>query len=235
MDIVHAGAFMKLVLILILLLVLGEGCISPVVKTGDPSQYELTGLTNTTIFYLNLSTVKVIDNIINKTSVDYLIEYNVENFRHPIAVDYSGNNASVNVSIITNRGKNYAHFNFSSNFSGFAAYTIPGGQDFTYLPVSNKTIRVVLPENFTAGTMFLGYVDPNPNNITQDSSGREVLIWDNPGKKIRVRFHHRDTPVLLMYLFGFLLACAVIIRVYYHYSILALSKKRKMLENIIKK
>jgi hypothetical protein len=226
---------MKFVLIVILLLVLGEGCISPVIKTGDPSQYELQGLANTTIFYLNLSSIQVIDNVINETSVDYLIEYNVENFRQPVAMDYSGNNASVNVSIITIRGKNYAHFNFSSNFSGFVAYTMPGSQDFTYLPVGNGTIRVVLPENFTAGTMFLGYIDPNPNNITQDSKGREVLTWDNPGKKIRVRYHHEDTPVLLMYLFGFLLACAVIVWIYYHYSILALSKKRKMLENIIKK
>jgi len=41
MDIVHAGALMKFVLVLILLSVLVEGCISPVVKTGDPSQYEL--------------------------------------------------------------------------------------------------------------------------------------------------------------------------------------------------
>ena len=98
----------------------------------------------------------------------------------------------MNVSIISIMARNYAHFNFSSNFSGFVAYTRPGGQDFTYIPVDNGTIRVVLPENFTAGTIFLGYIQPNPDNITKDSSGREVLVWNNAqNKKIRVRYHQK--------------------------------------------
>ena len=227
---------MKLIIALVMFSVLAAGCISPDVKTGDPSQYELPGLKNTTIFYLNLSFTQVIDNVINQKSVDYMIEDSIRTFRNPVAVDYPGNNASVNVSIKTIMGRNYAHFNFSSNFSGFVAYTKPGGQDFTYIPAVNGTIRVVLPENFTTGTMFIGYIQPVPNNITHDSTGREVLVWDNPiGQKIRVRYHHRDTTELLSYMFGFLLICAVIVWGYYHFSISALRKKRKMLENKIRK
>lgn len=227
---------MKLIIALVMFSVLAAGCISPDIKTGDPSQYELPGLENTTIFYLNLSSTQVTENVINQTSVDYRIEDSIQTFRHPVAVDYQGNNASVNVTIKTIMGRNYAHFNFSTNFSGFVAYTTPGGQDFTYIPTGNGTIRVVLPKNFTAGTMFLGYIQPNPDNITRDSSGREVLVWDNPaGQKIRVRYHHRDTPILLIYMFGFLLFCALIVWGYYYFSISALKKKRKMLENIIRK
>ena len=227
---------MKLILIPVLLLVFVQGCISPDIKTGDSPQYELPGLENNTTFYLDLSSTLVIDSVINQASVDYRIEDSIQTFKNPVAVDYSGNNVSVNVSVKTVLGRNYAHFNFSTNFSGFVAYTIPGGQDFIYVSPGNRTIRVVLPENFTAGTMFLGYIQPDPDNITQDSSGREVLVWDNPVKqKIRVRYHHRDTPKLLTYMFGLLLFCAVIVWGYYHFSILALKKKRKMLENIIRK
>jgi len=227
---------MKLILILILLSLMFAGCLTTDVKTGDPSQYEFPGLNNTTVFYLNISSTKIVDNVINKTSVDFLIENNIETFRYPVAVDYSGNNVSANVTIFTVLGKNYAHFNFSSNFSGFVAYTRPGAQDFTYYPAGNGTIRVVLPENFTAGTMFLGYIQPKPDNITHDASGREVIIWNNPvGEKIRVKYSHRDTPELLLYLFVTLLICAVLIWGYYYFSVSALSKKRKMLEKGIKK
>lgn len=227
---------MKSVLIFILFLVFIGGCISAPVKTGNSSQYEFPGLNNTTIFYLNLSTMQVIDSVNNKSSVDILIDDNIGTFRYPVAVDYSGNNVSVNVSIITILGKNYAHFNFTSNFSGFIAYSRPGSQDFIYLPVSNSTIQVVLPNNYTTGTIFPGYIQPVPDNITQDPKGREVLIWRNLSREtIRVKYYHRDTPIFLVYMFGFLLICAVLIWIYYHYSISALEKKRKMLEKGVKK
>ena len=132
--IVHVVAFMKLIIGLIIFSVLVAGCISPDVKTGNPLQYELPGMENTTIFYLNLSSTQVIENVINQTSVDYRIDDSIQTFRNPVAVDYRGNNASLNVTIKTIMGRNYAHFNFSTNFSGFVAYTRPGGQDFTYIP-----------------------------------------------------------------------------------------------------
>lgn len=222
---------MKFVYILILLIILTGGCIMPQVKTGTPAQYELPGLSNTTIFYLNISSAEVIYNIVNKTSVDFLIEDGIENFNNPVAVDYSLKNASMNISIKSSRGKNYAHVNFSSNFSGYVAITRPGGQDFTFVPTDNNTIQVVLPKNFTAATKFIGYISPDPDNITHDLKGREVLIWKNPqNKKIRVRYHEKDTPVNLMYLFGFLSICAIAIWIYYYRSISLLRKKREMLE-----
>jgi len=227
---------MRSVIFLLLLLVLLQGCINPQVKTGDPSRYELPGLNNTTIFYLNVSSTQVIENINDRISFDYPIVDNIATFKNPIAVDYSGNNASVNISIINTLVGNYAHFNFSSNFSGYVAYSGPGGQDFTYFPPLNRTIRVVLPVNFTAGTMFLGYIQPKPDNITQDSSGREVLIWNNASRgKIRVKYHHKDMTEMLVYFVGFLLICSVIIWGYYKYSISAIQKKRKMLEKDIRK
>ena len=90
---------------LILLLVLLQGCISPQVKTGDISRYELPGLNNTTIFYLNVSSTQVIENINDRITFDYQITDNIATFKNPVAVDNSRNNASVNVSIITIMGR----------------------------------------------------------------------------------------------------------------------------------
>jgi hypothetical protein len=213
-----------------------QGCLNPQVKTGDPSRYELPGLNNTTIFYLNVSSTQVIESVNDRIFFDYQIVDNIATFKNPVAVDYSGNNASVNVSIITILGRNYAHFNFSSNFSGFVAYSGPGGQDFTYFPPINRTIRVILPVNFTAGTVFLGYIQPKPDSVTHDSSGREVIIWNNASReKIRVKYHHRDMTELLIYFVGLLLISTIIIWGYYKYSISAIQKKRKMLEKDIRK
>ncbi len=228
---------MKLILFLIFLLVFAGGCISPSsVEIGDPSKYEFPGLVNTTIFFLNISSTKVIDNVNDIKSVNYLIEDNIQAFKYPVAVDYFGKNVSVNVSVMTIMGKNYANFNFSSNFSGFVAYTLPGTQDFNYLTAANTTIRVVLPANFTARTMFMGYVQPEPDNVTQDSLRREVITWNNTQReKIRVKYHQRDTPRLLAYLLGSLFICAAIIWGYYHFSIRMLVNKRKRLEKDIRK
>ena len=222
---------MKFVHIMILLAILTAGCISPQIRTGMPAQYELPGLADTTIFYLNLSSVEIIYNVINKSSIDFGIEDGIESFSNPAAVDYSLKNVSMNVTMKSVRGRNYAHLNFSSNFSGFVAFTRPGGQDFTFVPQDNNTVRVVLPENFTAGTSFIGYISPDPDNITHDQKGREVLIWKNPqNKKIRVRYHEKDTPLMLMYLFGFLSMCGIAVWMYYYRSISSLRKKREMLE-----
>lgn len=227
---------MKLIYILTLLSIIASGCISTQIEKGNTSQYEFPGVPNTTIFYLNLSSIEVIYNVVNKTTVDFRIEDRIETFKNPAAIDYSGRNASMNVSIISNKARNYAHFNFSSNFTGYVAFTRPGGQDFSYVSPDNSTIRVVLPENFTTGTLFIGYISPEPDNITIDSKGRQVLIWNNTtNEKIRVRYYQKDTPMMLMYLFTFLLACAVLIWGYYYSSISKLVKKRKMLEKDIRK
>jgi len=236
LDVFYAGALMRPVIFLLLFFVLLQGCINPEVKTGNPSRYELPGLNNTTIFYLNLSSTQVIENINDSMSYDYLITDNVATFRDPVVVDYSGNNASVNISIITSLGRNYAHFNFSTNFSGFVGYSVPGGQDFSYFSPVNRTIRVVLPVNYTSGTMFLGYIQPKPDNITHDPSGREVLIWNNATREnIRVKYHHKDNTELLIYFVGFLLLCTILIWGYYKYSISAIQKKLKKLEKDIRK
>ncbi|MDP2841634.1 MAG: hypothetical protein Q8O17_05105, partial [Candidatus Methanoperedens sp.] len=90
---------MKSYLLLILLSFLAAGCIAPEIQTGNPSEYELPGLENTTVFYLNFSSVEVVDNVVNSTSVAFILRDKTEaNFRNPVAVDYSGKNVSFNVS-----------------------------------------------------------------------------------------------------------------------------------------
>jgi len=225
--------------ILVLLSVLVAGCIAPEIQSGNPAEYELPGLNNTTIFYLNFSYMQVVENVINTSSVDFIILDNNEmNFRDPVAVDYSGNNVSFNVSTVIIFGKVFAHFDFASPFSGFVASTQSIGEDFNYPVMKNDTIRVVLPPNYTASSRFLGVAMPVPDNITLDAKGREVLTWDNPypeNKTIRVKYYQKNTPTLLFYFFFTLLICFILVLAYYYRNISELKKKRTLLEKDIRK
>ncbi|MCZ7393294.1 MAG: DUF5803 family protein [Candidatus Methanoperedens sp.] len=228
---------MKSYLLLVLLSVLAAGCIAPEINKGNPAEYELPGLINTTIIYLNLSSVQVVDSVVNTTSDGFFIESSDEmSFVDPVAVDYSGNNVSFNVSEELILGRNFARFNFSSLFSGFVAFSQPGSQDFTYLLTKNGTVRVVLPANYTERS-FIGIAEPKPDNITLDSSGREVIIWNNPYPEtgIRVKYLDKNAPALLFYFFFSLFIFAILVLGYYYMSLSALKKKRAMMEKNIRK
>ncbi len=227
---------MKPYFFLLLLSVLVAGCLAPEINKGSPSEYELPGLINTTVIYLNLSSVEIVDNVINSTSDGFFITSDETSFANPVAVDYSGKNVSFNVSIDLVQGKDFANFSFSSPFSGYVAFTQPGSQDFTYLQTKNGTVRAVLPVNYTVSS-FLGIADPKPDNITLDGLGREVLIWNNtyPEEAIRVKYEDKNTPVLLFYFLVFLFASAAFILGYYYMSISKLKKKRAMMEKDVRK
>lgn len=226
---------MKPYFFLLLLFVLAAGCIAPEINKGNPSEYELPGLINTTIIYLNLSSVEIVDNVMNSTSDGFFIT-GEEIGLNPVAVDYSGKNVSFNVSTELVQGKDFANFSFNSNFSGYVAITQPGSQDFTYLQTENDTVRVVLPVNYTVRS-FLGITEPNPDNITLDSSGREVLIWNNthPEEAIRVKYGDRNAPILLIYFLASLFVFAALVLGYYYMGLSALKKKRAMMEKDIRK
>jgi hypothetical protein len=224
--------------ILILLSALAAGCIAPEIMTGNPAEYELPGLNTTTIFYLNVSSVQIIDNVINETSADFIIGGNIEaNFRNPVAVDYSGKNVSFNVSEELILGKNYARFIFSSPFSGFVAFTQSIGPDFMYPLTKNGTVMVVLPVNYTVRS-FLGIAEPKPDNITRDTSGREVLIWEKPypeHNSIRVKYSYKDAQTLVFYFLFSLFIFAILVSGYYYFILSRLKKKRTLMEKDVRK
>ena len=231
---------MKFRLILVILFsVLAAGCISPEIQTGVPSEYELPGLNNTTFFYLNGSSIQVVESVINATTVDFSTgESGETNFRNPVAQDLSGKNVTFNVSSVAAFGRSYVRFEFSSPFSGFVAYTQSDGMDFTRLLTKNSSVRVVLPENFTTGSKFLGIAIPNPDNITVDQKGREVLIWKNPYPepgRISVKYYPRSAPVMLTFVFIFLFIAALLISGYYYFGMRALRKKREAVEKGVRK
>ncbi|VVB92495.1 Uncharacterised protein [uncultured archaeon] len=236
----NARTLMKTKLFLgILLLILISGCVYPQIEAGNPSEYEFPGLTNTTIFYLNDSSVQVVENVVNKTSVDFIIDGNPDTyFRNPVAVDYSGKNVSFNASMGPVLGKNYIEMNFSSPFSGWVAYTQPGGGEFIYTITKNDTIRVVLPLNYTATSKFLGVIQPPPDNITQDASGREVIIWEKPNPDngtITVKYQLKEAPTLLFYFFLLLFIFFIFVMGYYMWNINELKKKRILMEKDVRK
>lgn len=224
-------------ILLILLFVFVAGCIAPEIQPGNPSDYELPGLINTTIFYLNISSVQVVDNVINANSSGLILTDNAEtNFMNPVAVDYSGKNVTFNISTESVLGKNYARFNFDKHFSGFVAFSRANGQDFNYEPTKNGTIRVVLPENYTAFSTFLGVAQPKPDNVTHDAKGREVLTWDNPyPEQVRVKYNQIEAQTILLYFLFILSITAALVMGYYFMSISALKKKRTEMEKGIKK
>ncbi len=226
---------MKPYFFLLLLLVLAAGCIAPEINKGNPSQYELPGLINTTIIYLNISSVEIVDNVMNSTSDGFFITGD-EMSLDPVAVDYSGKNVSFNVSTELVQGKDFANFSFNTTFSGYVAITQPGSQDFTYLQTKNDTVWAVLPVNYTVRSFF-GITEPNPDNVTFDRSGREVIIWNNthPEETIRVKYEDKNAPWLLFYFLVLLFLFAAIILGYYYLSLSALKKKRVMMEKDVRK
>jgi hypothetical protein len=228
---------MKLWFLIILLFFLVAGCISSEVPAGAPGQYELPGIDNTTIYYLNASSVKVVDSVNNETTIKYMLDDTTEmNFRDPVAVNYSGNNVSFNVISEPIFGRSYIRFDFSSEFSGFVAFTQKDGQDFTRTTRENRSVRVVLPSDHTTGSRFLGVSNPEPDNVTTDALGREVLIWDNPYPyQISVKYYQRGAPTLFFYFSVILVICVVVISGYYYFTIRALRKKRGGIENTLKK
>lgn len=223
----------------ILLLLLATGCISPEMQRGGVEQYELPGLNNTTIFYLNSSSIQVVDSVINSTSVILIAGESGEmSFEKPVAVDYSGKNITFNISKEVILGRSYVRFDFSSPFSGFVAFTQSDGQDFNRLLTKNVSVRVVLPVNYTTGSRFLGIAQPEPDNITVDASGRNVLIWEKPypeHKSISVKYYQKTAPLMLAYLSIFLLISFFLIGAYYYLSLRALRKKRALMEEGIKR
>jgi hypothetical protein len=228
---------MKLWFLIILLFFLAAGCISSEVPTGSPGQYELPGIDNTTIYYLNSSTVKVVDSVTNETTIKFMLDDTSEmNFKDPVAVNLSGKNVSFNVISEPIFGRSYIRFDFSSEFSGFVAFTQSDGQDFTRMTRENRSVRVVLPPGHTTGSKFLGVANPEPDNITTDALGREVLIWEKPYPfQISVKYYQRSAPMLFFYFSIILVICVVMISGYYYFTIRALKKKRGVIEKKFKK
>jgi len=228
---------MKVWFLIILLFFLVAGCISSEVPAGASGQYELPGIDNTIIYYLNSSTVKVVDSVTNETTIKYMLDDSTEtNFRDPVAVNSSGKNVSFNVTSEPIFGRSYIRFDFSSELSGFVAFTQSDGQDFTRMTRENSSVRVVLPPGHTTGSRFLGVANPEPDNVTTDTLGREVLIWDNPYPlQISVKYYPRSAPTLFSYFSIILVICVVVISAYYYFTIRSLKKKRDVIEKKFKK
>lgn len=228
---------MKFWFLILLLFFLASGCISSEVPAGGPGQYELPGIENTTLYYLNGSTVKVVDSVTNETTIKYVLEDSTEtNFRDPVAVNYSGENVTFNVTTEPIVGRSYIRFDFSSEFSGFVAFTQSDGLDFVRTTKENMSVRVVLPPGHTTGSRLLGIPNPEPDNVTTDAMGREVLIWENPYPfQISVKYYLRSAPTLFFYFSMILVICAVVISGYYYFTIRALKKKRDVIEKKFKK
>ena len=228
---------MKSWFLIILLFLLGAGCISSEVPAGAPGQYELPGIDNTTIYYLNASSVKVVDSASNETTIKYMLDDSSEtNFKDPVAVNSSGKNVSFNVTSEPIMGRSYIRFDFSSEFSGFVAFTQSDGLDFVRTTKENTSVRVVLPPGHTTGSRFLGIPNPEPDNVTTDAMGREVLTWDNPYPyQISVKYYPRNAPVLFSYFSIILIVSVAVISGYYYLSIRSLRKKRGGIENTLKK
>jgi len=224
---------MRRVLLLVILSTIVAGCMFNEVKKGTPEEYTLPGINNTIIYYINASSVQVVEHVMNRTTVMELPGDNGD-IENAIAVDSSGKNVTFNVSEQVIFGKRFVRFDFDSNFSGFVAYTYnSGSQDFFIPLIKNKSVMVVLPQNYTTGSRFLGIARPEPDNITTDTSGREVLVWEHPYPEhrfISVKYYPENAPRMLSYLAVFFLITSLLIAGYYYYSIRVLKKKRMLVE-----
>lgn len=223
----------------ILLVIIASGCVAPAIIEGKQGDYELPGINNTTIYYLNSSSMQVVENVINTTTADILTADATRwNVKAPVAMDYAGNNVTFNVSKASQSGNSYARFDFKSNFSGFVAFTQSDGSQLRLPILKNGSIRVVLPLNHTTGSIILGSPLPEPDDLTIDDKGRQVLIWDNPypdHKLLSVKYYHESAPQAILFLFVLLAVCALLITGYYFFTMRALKKKLEVIEKDVRK
>jgi hypothetical protein len=228
------------IIAVILLVIIASGCVAPAIIEGSQGDYELPGLNNTTIYYLNSSSMQVVENVVNTTTIDILTADTTTrlNVMSPVAVDYAGNNVTFNVSKVSQFGNTYARFDFKSNFSGFVAFTQSDGSQLRLPILKNGSIRVILPVNYTTGFVFLGSPMPAPDNMTIDEKGRQVLTWDNPypdNKFLSVKYYHESAPEAILFMFVLLGVGAVLITGYYYFSMRGLKKKLEVMEKDVRK
>jgi len=142
--------------------------------------------------------------------------------KDPVAVDISGNKVDFNVSREAIFGKTFMRFDFNTSFTGYVAFSQSNDGEFSRQVMRNGSIHVVLPVNFTTGSKFLGIAIPEPDNITIDTLGREVLIWNDPYPKynlISVKYYQKSSPLMLFGFMVILLGGVLIVSCYYYFSI----------------
>lgn len=240
---------MKLIVFAFVLIAISiAGCLAP--SNSSKPEYEFWGLgTNSTTFYLDTD-VKTV-HAINSTSTfeveisgfsgGFQDSYGIEN---TVAIGYYGayqgslTNLTYNVTKDVRRGKKYLRFSFEQQVTGFLAYTEASQQqEFTRTLSKEGKVRIVLPENYTTGNLFLGIARPPPDSI-QVNKSREVLIWDSPYpiyKSISVKYYPKWAPNALGFFALFLSLCALAFGAYYYYGIETLKKRRKEIERDVRK
>lgn len=238
-----------LVFACILLLAISiAGCLAPL--NSRSQEYEFWGLgTNSTTFYLDtdVKTVHAINSTstfeveISDFSGGFQDSYGIENIK---AIGYYGayqgslTNLTYNVTKDVRRGKKYLRFSFGQQVTGFLAYTEASQQqEFMRTLFREGEVRIVSPENYTTGNLFLGIARPPPDSI-QINKSREVLIWHNPYptyKSISVKYYPKWAPNALAFFALFLSLCALAFGAYYYYGIKTLKKRRKEIERDVRK
>lgn len=100
-----------------------------------------------------------------------------------IAARKSGSNLSYIMSDETIKGQRHIYMNFSRPIRGYVAYTMlmPMGQNLFYIGDSPFVLRVVLPNGYTTGNIFIGRSRPEANKIYFDDKNRMNLVWYNLG------------------------------------------------------
>lgn len=239
---------MKLIVFAFVLIAISiAGCLAPL--NSSKPEYEFWGLgTNSTTFYLDTD-IKTIHAINNTSTFEVEISdfsgfqdsYGIENI---MAVGYYGAyqgsliNLTYNASKEIRRGKKYLRFSFEQQVTGFLVYTEASQQqEFTRTLSREGEVRIVLPENYTTGNLFLGIARPPPDSI-QVNKSRDVLMWDSPYptyKSISVKYYPEWAPLALGFFALFLSLCALAFGAYYYYGIETLKKRRKEIERDVRK
>lgn len=87
---------------------------------------------------------------------------------------------------------------FDEPVTGYLAYTmeLQGGRSFMTPNPSSAFVRAVLPEGYVTGNRVFGIPRPEPESITHDSEGRQVLMWRDLKKDeiIHVKYYEKSAP-----------------------------------------
>jgi len=162
---------------------------------------------NNTVYYLSNSEAKVVQPV-NGCSFNLTLPAKSEIF----LFDSEGGEVPIEVDDIFWRGSYRYKITSNRSVEGHLNYTLPlQDQRFSIIPISEGSIKIVLPRGYSTSDHLLGRPRPSPDEIGVEE-GRTTLIWQDPGERvIEVNYYKENAPrafrlflLLLVFLAGLL-------------------------------
>jgi len=226
-------------LVFILFLFLSvSGCMQPA-NSPEPREYIFNYTDcNSTTYYIGERSVETVYVVHDTTMLELLLEGTAvsstpEAGLSNVVVVNQGDTTNLlqyNISSRVTRGKRHVVIEFPES-TDFVAYTEMLARNELARPTTDGLVKVYLLEGYATGSLLLGAPRPSPEQMFEDASGKTVLEWNGSNvSAFSVAYYKESAPLVMTSLFIILGGAGIVILGYFKLKILALRKRREMIE-----